>query len=48
MIPKDCKRLADVDVPATEVSQHSVREICIQEPIRALCTMRVTATGIHR
>jgi adenine-specific DNA methylase len=26
MIPKDCKRLAEVDFPIAEVSKHSARE----------------------
>jgi putative DNA methylase len=26
MIPKDCKRLAEVDLPVAEVSRHAARE----------------------
>jgi len=30
MIPKECKRLADVDFPIAEVSEHSAREKSIR------------------
>ena len=30
MIPKDCKRLAEVDFPIAEVSRHAVREMSIR------------------
>ena len=30
MIPKDCKRLAEVDFPIAEVSKHSAREKSIR------------------
>ncbi|MGH9396313.1 MAG: DUF1156 domain-containing protein, partial [Terriglobia bacterium] len=30
MIPKDCKRLAEVDFPVAEVSKHSAREKSIR------------------
>lgn len=30
MIPKDCKRLAEVDFPIAEVSRHAAREKSIR------------------
>lgn len=30
MIPKDCKRLAEVDLPVAEVSRHAAREKSIR------------------
>jgi len=30
MIPKDCKRLAEVDFPSAEVSRHAAREKSIR------------------
>ena len=30
MIPKECKRLAEVDVPIAEVSRHAAREKSIR------------------
>ena len=31
MIPKECKRLAEVDFPIAEVSRHAVREKTIRQ-----------------
>lgn len=30
MIPRDCKRLAEIDFPIAEVSRHAVREKSIR------------------
>ena len=32
MIPRDCKRLAEVDFPIAEVSKHAARETSIRWP----------------
>ncbi len=36
MIPKECKRLAEVDFPIAEVSRHAAREKSIR-PARCTC-----------
>ncbi|MEW6220849.1 MAG: hypothetical protein AB1634_15135 [Thermodesulfobacteriota bacterium] len=33
MIPKECKRLAEVDFPIAEVSRHAAREKSIRSPV---------------
>ncbi|MDM8551433.1 hypothetical protein QUF72_15210 [Desulfobacterales bacterium HSG2] len=31
MIPRECKRLAEVDFPIAEVSRHAARELFLKE-----------------
>jgi len=42
MIPKDCKRLAEVDFPIAEVSRHAVREKSIRHGHPSTLVTKVT------
>ena len=46
MIPKECKRLAEVDFPIAVVSKHAAREVDTpRPPLHASSLVGVAATG---
>ena len=47
MIPRECKRLAEVDFPIAEVSKHAVREKCTDSTRTSLNPASVKKSFSH-